>query len=118
MCLDLRKACNKPYNRSTIRYKVLCSRGNGTKTFTAPFLENTYTLGRWHRAKGKSEGVTRYGFHVLNDLSTARNFLRREGDGNTIVEVRVKGFLKSGTYGWLQYPCETWERMKIVKIVK
>ena len=124
MCLDLRTKSDKPYNRSRTRYKVV--KVSYRRAIHSPYQGTPYQLKRWHKA---SDTYTKempcperyFGIHIFVRPEDAKAVARNEGW--EVAEVRVRGFLRSGTFlfGFLlstrPYNAETWREMKIVKIL-
>lgn len=111
MCLELRK-------NSTVRYPSTSRRrwkavqvfpshdGTGLHLF-APYQEEQYALGKWIEAEGPEHDPESFGFHVLMNRSAARMV------GNSVLQVEVKGFLRSGNFG--RHQCETYRYIRFPK---
>ncbi len=119
MCLDLRTDSKKRYaSKNNIRYKVLLKRGEAGKQFIAPVMGTRYTAGKWRKAVGVGQGPASYGFHVFMTKKGAEEYRNDCVNSGSVVEVRVKGFLRSGYTGYYTIKTETYKHMKVIGFAK
>lgn len=124
MCLTLRKRGlnKKPYDNKRIRYKLATRFRCGS--LQSPFEGMPYVPGKWMRARGDARDTSVTGFHCFVSKADAK------GGGfaynaNVLMKVEVKGFLRSGDFGWREVSgqcvrrrCETWRYMRILSVHK
>lgn len=110
MCLNLRRAYRTPYYplSGDIRYKIVrihFSPRCGKFIYACALYQNDiYRIGQWMTAEGDRRSAKHFGFHVFTSP-------RRKTSFHWPIEVRVKGFLASGMFGFDQ--SETYEQMLI-----
>lgn len=124
MCLNLRDDCNKPYNGSKIRWKLVRTTNLWSSDVMNASLYGLYQHCAYWHSKDKwnvsepadyyEESPTVDGFHVFVTRADARRFLKGfnplDKPNIALKRVRVRGFKKSGSF--LTYRCETWNQMK------
>jgi hypothetical protein len=108
MCLTLGQNSDKPLKRGNIRYKVAEEmRGKLYPPFWSDYGPYRRT---WMKAKNSNCGPKSFGFHVFLTKKAALRYM-----GGPIIQVKVRGFLASGSTG-VQLPSETWREMRLVKV--
>jgi hypothetical protein len=132
ICLNLRNdyLLNKnPYNRSKLRYKIFEAGNafdeNGILKERGAYITSPIQRDRWKVGEEKIAECpdyccreTEYGFHVFITEAQARRAAVRWGrEDHAVARVAVNGFYRSGTYGSDNSKAETWEKLKITKIL-
>lgn len=124
MCLTLRPSnSDKPYNRSTIRWKVAYITGRGALTSQYKGVRISRTKPNKASRASFKNGGRHAGVHVYVNRKDATDGIDKR-DGMVLLRVKVKGFLRSGTFGAYvagsgirDLPSETWCEYRVLSVI-
>jgi hypothetical protein len=119
MCLTLRsRHSDKPYNRSTIRWKIAnVGRCGG---LTSQYKSAPISRTKVNKARTKGLEAKHAGIHVY--VTRAAAIVQCWCHDKAVLKVRVKGFLASGTFSRATVDridkSETWREYRVLSVTK